>query len=421
MLSRRLLHLLTVSLPCARIRLLQLLLLLAAVATRCGGSGALASDVPVRYMASGHPAETLALDETGNIAYLAYPRAGDLWVTRCELPDDTCETYDMTDLITPSLGGNNGFSPSALVDTASSKLLVATNNAHSQLFYARISLFRCELDMSSCEHFDLSVLSHIGTPFEASPFVSIDKNAGKVLVKCARINSPAPAHLSLYRCNLDVDDCVHYNLSGLAVPELTIASTSGVVIAPVAERFYFAGFTEVSSADFQATVCSCNLDMSGCVQHNVQDMAQGSAVQGRLSAVVDESTGYLLVVGDGTASNFGLSLFRCTLDVSSCDFFHIGGLVSPVQGSTSGRDPSAVVVTTVKRLFVFTRNELNLNKLSLLTCTLGEIGSCDHHDVSSLASAPQGTGYTGSVPSAVVSAATGKVVIATEDHGLFEV
>lgn len=391
-------------------------LLLAAVATRRCVSEALT----LRYMESS-PTESLALDGTGMIAYLSYkgdsPVSGALYVTRCDLRDGTCGDHYVGNMVTPALSVNHGFSPSARVDTTSAKLLIATGNRGFSGPWA-VSLFRCGLDMNACSHFDLSALaSRVGNG-DFYPHLLLNDKAGEVFVSS---RTSGLSQVSLYRCNLDVSSCVHFNVSELATPVIgeNKASSHGMsaAIAPVVERLYVAAVTEVLPSDYQVTLYSCTLDMSGCSHHNVQGSAAYSP-----SAVVDESNGYVLVAGDGTAANSGLSLFRCTLDVSSCVYFQIGNLFSPSYGTTSAREPYAVVVPMVQRLFVFTRNQPGLHTLSLFTCTLGEIDSCDHYNLSSLASATQGSGSsTASDPSAAVSAASGKVVVGTRNHGLFEV
>ncbi|HEY3233602.1 MAG TPA: hypothetical protein VGJ84_02730, partial [Polyangiaceae bacterium] len=122
---------------------------------------------------------------------------------RCNLDGTACTHTD----ISAGQGFGSGDDPSAVIDTVNRKLLVVTTNG--DVYTSKPSLFRCNLDGTACTHTDIS--AGLGPGSGYTPSAVIDTVNSKLLVVTDNYaNSGKPW---LFRCNLDGTACTHTNIS----------------------------------------------------------------------------------------------------------------------------------------------------------------------------------------------------------------
>lgn len=129
------------------------------------------------------------------------------YLYKCELDGSNCSFTD----ISAGQGANAGNLPFITVDLINSKILTFTSNAVSSA--NKVSLFRCDLSGLNCVHYDLSTMTGQANDSGNSPTAILDPINNKMLVYAQNSNTLG---LSLYRCNLDVSNCTHTNLSAIS-------------------------------------------------------------------------------------------------------------------------------------------------------------------------------------------------------------
>jgi hypothetical protein len=144
-------------------------------------------------------------------------------LTTCALDGSGCVGTD----ISAGAPNQSGFNPSAVIDSASNKLLVVTtDNTGSQ---GKIRLFRCNLDGSACTTSDISAGQPVGSGYY--PRAILDAANGKLLVVAHNTGSQAPG---VFRCALNGTACTYFDMSaggqsttaGL-YPAITLEPTTG--------------------------------------------------------------------------------------------------------------------------------------------------------------------------------------------------
>jgi hypothetical protein len=295
--------------------------------------------------------------------------------------------------ISAGQGPDSGYSPSAVVDAANSKLLVVTSNGANSF---KASLFRCNLDGTACTHTDISAGQ--GTDSGYYPSAVIDAANSKLLVVTSNgANSFKP---SLFRCNLDGTACTHTDISagqgidsGFYLSAVIDAANSKLLVA-----------TDNQANSGKPSLFRCNLDGTACTHTDIS-AGQGIDSGFYLSAVIDAANRKLVVVTENDANSGKPSLFRCNLDGTACTHTD----VSAGQGPYSGFSPSAVIDASNRKLLVVTENRANSFKPSLFRCNLDGT-ACTHTDIS----AGQGFG-SGFHPSAVIDTVNSKLLVVTEN------
>ncbi len=119
--------------------------------------------------------------------------------------DGTVPNY--TTAIAAGQGGLSGQAPFALLDSLNAKILVVTQNGANG---NRVSLFRCDLDgVSNCTHTDISA----GQANNSGVFpTAVIDSANQKLIIAAQ-NTANGDRVSMYRCNLDGSGCEHFDAS----------------------------------------------------------------------------------------------------------------------------------------------------------------------------------------------------------------
>jgi hypothetical protein len=209
---------------------------------------------------------------------------------RCNLDGTRCTYSD----ISAGQPGNSGYDPSAVIDSANGKLLVVTTNGD---YARRPALFRCNLDGTGCTYSDLSAGQ--GDNTGSYPSALVDSANGKLLVVTQKCN---PCITALFRCNLDGSDCTYSDLSGGqgnggVSPSAVIDAASGKLF--VATPSYY--------SHGAAAMIRCNLDGSGCDYNDIPES------QWDPSAVIDSQDARLLVATSNASNEFRPSLWSFCL------------------------------------------------------------------------------------------------------------
>lgn len=219
-------------------------------------------------------------------------------------------------------GVNTGYLPSAIIDETNGKLLVAAMNPSGG---GKLGLFRCDLDGSCRTHLDISAGQ--ATNSGQSPAITIDPVHQKVLVVTTNASVNGGNKPSLFRCNLDGTSCTHTDIS-------TGLSSSGfhpsVVVDTVNNKLL--AVTMNSSTGTRPTLFRCNLDGTSCTHTDIT-AAQPALSGYKPSAAIDRRNGALVVATSDGAREYRPSLFRCALDGTACTFADLSDGQGVASGS----------------------------------------------------------------------------------------
>ncbi|TGL88538.1 chitobiase [Leptospira congkakensis] len=311
---------------------------------------------------------------------------------RCNLDGTSCVHTD----ISSGQGGDAAdVSASAVIDHFNGKLLVvAPNGANDR----KLSLYRCNLDGTSCTHTDISAGQGIDSGL--FPSAVIDQVNGKLLAFTSRRIGFTGSKPSLFRCNLDGTACTHTDLtSGLGnlygvIPSAVIDQVNRKILVVM-----------VSGDQARPSLIRCNLDGTTCTHTDIS-AGQGDGVGFYPVAVIDQFNGKLLVVTQNVTNNHRPSLFRCNLDGTSCTHTDI----SVGQGAETGSHPSVVIDEVNRKLLVVATYGSNDIKIGLFRCNLDGT-SIVYRDIS----AGQGVN-SGFLPFVAIDYINGKMLVATQNY-----
>ncbi|EMY71064.1 chitobiase/beta-hexosaminidase C-terminal domain-containing protein [Leptospira vanthielii] len=312
---------------------------------------------------------------------------------RCNLDGTACTHTD----ISVGQGTSSGQTPSVVLDTVNDKLLVVTWNYGNG---SRLSLFRCNLDGTSCTHTDISAVTGQGNSSGQYPSVALDFANKKLLVVTRNgMNFQKP---SLFRCNLDGTACTHTDLS--VGQGYGSGYFSSVVLDTVNGKLLVVTMNGANSK--KPSLFRCNLDGTVCTHTDIS-AGQGTDSGSNPRVVLDTVNGKLLVVTWNYGNGSKLSFFRCNLDGTSCTHTDLSAVTG--QGNGSGQYPSVALDSANGKLLVITTNVANSYKPSLFRCNLDGT-ACTHTDLS----VGQGSN-SGYYPSVVLDSVSGKIIAATQN------
>ncbi|WP_411821731.1 fibronectin type III domain-containing protein [Leptospira sp. 'Mane'] len=306
---------------------------------------------------------------------------------RCDLDGSNCVHTD----ISAGQGASSGVYPTILIDSILAKLLVVTSNGANN---NRPSLFRCDLDGQNCAHFDLAAGQ--GVDSGQGPTAIIDPISNKLLV--VAMNATNNNRPSLFRCNLDGSNCIHTDIS--AGQGAYSGAVSTINIDFISNKLVVV--TSNGANDSKPSLFRCNLDGSNCTHTDIsagQGMSSGSVP----NVSIDYISSKILVVTINGANSNRPSLFRCNLDGSNCTHTDISA------GQGAGSDCASIIDPISSKLLVVTRNTANNDKSSLFRCDL-DGSNCLHTDIS----IGQGTG-SGLAPFIKIDPISGKLLVLTEN------
>jgi hypothetical protein len=242
-----------------------------------GGQGSVGATFPTPVIDSRNNRLLIATSDSanGNRASLI----------RCNLDGTGCAKTDISAGSGPNSGGDPqlGDLPAAVVDTANAKILVVTTDGANG---NRPTLFRCDLDGTGCTATDISAGQ--GENSSGLPHALIEPKSAKLLVVTAD-TSGGKSRVSLFRCNLDGTSCAHTDLTA---PVDGGAPRFG---APVIDTVNGKLLVLARSTATASGLVRCNLDGSGCDEVDPSAGFTGENVVYLPSPVIDTKSGKLLV------------------------------------------------------------------------------------------------------------------------------
>ncbi|TGL39020.1 fibronectin type III domain-containing protein [Leptospira perdikensis] len=213
---------------------------------------------------------------------------------RCNLDGTNC-TH--TDISTGQNVTHSGIFPTAIVDHVNGKLLVIAGNGY---YHYKPYLYRCNLDGTNCSLTDISVGQ--GPHSGDFPSATLDYINRKLLVVTQNAqNSNKP---SLFRCNLDGTSCTFTDIS--AGQGSNSGNKPSVKIDYINEKLLIVATNGANN--YKPSLFSCNLDGSNC-SHT--DISAGQGVQSGASprAILNPINGKIIVVTSNGANSNKPSLF----------------------------------------------------------------------------------------------------------------
>lgn len=198
---------------------------------------------------------------------------------RCNLDGTSCTHTD----ISAGQGLNSGLAPTAMIDSVNGKLLVVARNDAND---GKPSLYRCNLDGTACTHTDISAGRGMNCAW--GPRAVLDTANSKVLaVSEDDTNGQRP---SLFRCNLDGTSCTWTDISAgqgkdtgyVAFPAIDAVNGKLLVV------------TDNAANSEKPSLFRCNLDGTSCTHTDISS-GQGKDSGMRPWAAIDTTNGKLLV------------------------------------------------------------------------------------------------------------------------------
>jgi hypothetical protein len=251
---------------------------------RCGldGTGCTTADVSGGVEFNSAPSITIDT-ANGKLLVVAALEMSLPHLYRCNLDGTSCTSSD----ISAGIAVNQQLA--VALDTTSSKLLVAGENTGNN---NKPSLLRCNLDGTSCTATDISAGD--GTNSGVGPAITIDSVNGKVLVVTSDgANNTKP---TLFRCNLDGTSCTHTDISagdgnnsGASVSVGIDSSSSSLVVV-----------SADGSNGGKPTLFRCNLDGTSCTHTDISGGAASGAVP---TLAFDTANGKLLTLGASSTNS----------------------------------------------------------------------------------------------------------------------
>jgi hypothetical protein len=309
---------------------------------------------------------------------------------RCNLDGTGCTWTD----ISAGQLANSCVTPSALIDMADGKLLVATTDN-----FGTPGLFRCNLDGTGCAYTSMSASTG---GFWLSPV--IDTAHSRLLT----VGSDSSAKPVLYACNLDGTGCSSIDISaGQGANSGSFAS--GVIDATNGKLLV----TALNQAGGTLGLFRCNLDGTGCTYTDISAGKTYSTSSGGFypSPILDTSSAKLLLAAPATGTRPGL--IRCNLDGTGCTF-------TDISGGQTAASLRAVLDTARSKLLVTGLATPGWPGMALYECNPDGTGCT--HTVKCNPDSSTGCTYTGTpsglwgYPSPVLDASHSNLLVATDDE-----
>ncbi|MBM9578454.1 chitobiase/beta-hexosaminidase C-terminal domain-containing protein [Leptospira sp. 201903070] len=203
-------------------------------------------------------------------------------------------------------GTDSGKFPSAAIDPINKKLLVVTQNGSNG---DKPSLYRCDLNGNSCQHFDISFGQ--GNNSGKNPSIAVDEIGGKILV--ATENGANSSKPSLFRCDLDGSNCGHLDISA---GQGSGSGTNPKILIDQLNRKLLV-VTNNTANGIRPSLFQCDMDGTNCIH---RDISAGEGVQSGFAPIadLDYTNRKILVITRNQGNSDKPSLFRCDLDGTNC-------------------------------------------------------------------------------------------------------
>jgi hypothetical protein len=312
---------------------------------RCNldGTSCAYTDISALQGASSGLAPTALVDATNNKLLVVTQNGGNPKpaLFRCNLDGTSCSYVD----ISASQLADSGQELSATIDVASAKLLVAARNAQSGGGNTP-GLFRCDLDGANCTFTNLSTGTGHTANSGLSPSVVVDTVNSKLLVVTKDTNNNSKP--ALFRCNLDGTSCSYTDISagqgsssGLGPKALVDTVNKKLLV-----------FTNNGANSEKLALFRCELDGTSCSYFDISAGQTGTVFSDARPAATIDAAGKKLVVASlhtvDVANDLRPGLFRCNLDGTSCTFSDISPRTTSTEVQVAAAwNPASQTLLTV--------------------------------------------------------------------------
>ena len=250
-----------------------------------------------------------------------------------------------------------------------------------------IELLRCNVDGTACSRTD--VQRPMQGRFSTRPLATLDGESGAALVV---LPGAGVSSQSLHRCPLDGSPCS-------SPSPLPASGAAAIAVDTHRDKLLVAIDT--------FSVVRCNLDGTGCVQH---DIAGGAAGGWRSPKILVDVEGVHLVTATGAFSesgdSAGIAAFRCAPDMTGCTRRDLG------LGAGAHRIRSFSAGLSADELLVATEDTYRLRKATAYRCQRDGSG-CLEIDMS--AGQPP---TSGACPTVLVDPVARRLLVVTSNESL---
>jgi hypothetical protein len=324
---------------------------------------------------------SIAIDSVNSKLIIARTLGSDYYFSTlrlsiCNLDGTSCISRDVSAM--SGQGNGSGNYPSIVIDTINSKILISTENYANN---RKPSLFRCNLDGTACTHIDIS--AGRGNVSGRIPKLLFDSVNSKILLITSNSEPGFAERLSLFRCNLDGSSCTFSDISaGRGDVSAYANNRISAGIDTTNSKLLAVAYNNFLTDNRKAFLYRCDLNGTNCTATDIS-AGQGNDSGRNPSLVIDSINGKFFVSTTRNSGAFNLlpSIFKCNLDGTSCTHFDLGTIFnSKITGTTVFLDNanSKVLVATT-----FTNNNSNYYpglfrcNLNLTGCTFNNLALTD--------------------------------------------
>ncbi|MCW7474584.1 chitobiase/beta-hexosaminidase C-terminal domain-containing protein [Leptospira levettii] len=317
---------------------------------------------------------------------------------RCELDGTNCTHSDLS----AGEGTNSGRNPNAKIDFKNQKLLVVARNGANE---NKPSLYRCDLNGSNCTHTDISAGQGANSAGDSAshkygPKLIIDDLNQKILV--VTINDANNGKLSLFRCDLDGNNCNHTDIS--AGQGANSAFYPSFKVDTKNQKMLVVTYNNTKLSLFR-----CNLDGTNCTHTDIS-VGQSSLIFPSLNIDLNRQKMMVAVhkgnIGVGTSDGGKPGIVQCDLNGANCSYVDVSYNSSIL---TSHRYMSSSLDLINQKILIVYQDQNIQHKPRLTRCDF-DGSNCNHKDIS----VGQGS-YSGTFPETLINSANGKLFVVTQN------
>lgn len=262
---------------------------------------------------------------------------------RCSLDGSSCSHID----ISAGRGNLSGGSPKLLLDNVNSKILLLTENSETG-FSLRLSLFRCQLDGTGCVFSDISAGMGDLSSYAGRIAAGIDTTNSKLLAVTRNNFGTNNGRPSLFRCNLDGSSCTYTDVSA---GQGSISGREPSLAIDLVNNKLFVT-TSNYTVKYVASVFKCNLDGSSCTHTNLATTFDAKSTFGTMIFLDQANAKVLIAVNYTTGGTFYYpGLYRCSLDMINCTFNNLALTGGSIE---QGYAPDIIIdtISAIPRILV---------------------------------------------------------------------
>ncbi|XDD44761.1 fibronectin type III domain-containing protein (plasmid) [Leptospira sp. WS60.C2] len=263
--------------------------------------------------------------------------------------------------ISAGQGTNSGEISTSRIDVTNQKLIVTARNFANSF---KPSVYICDLDGTNCVYKDVSAGQASATLI--TPTLEIDTLNQKLLI--AGTDSGNSNLISLFRCDLNGNNCTHHDVSG------GVGTSVNAILLLDAVFKKLIVISRVS--DFNLAYSRCNLDGTNCLGGMVPVPGAAGAYVKEMQATIDPLSQKVLIVTRDGSNGDRLSLIRCSLMVNNCTLTD----ASAGQPTGTGFFPQIGIDVLNSKIIMTARNQTT-GFLGFFRCEL-DGSNCSFRDIS---------------------------------------